>query len=203
MISGIYKIYNKINNRIYIGSTNCFNARKIQHLSELRRNKHENQYLQNDWNKCGEENFIFEIVELVPTSDLHTTKLLAREQHYLDMYYDKKKNCYNINPIANLPPSWKGNKMSDSAKQKIRDSKLGSKNHRFGIKTSAMTREKLVNNSRPKTKIYSINIISGEKKIFDGIGIAARFYNIHRNSISDRIRGRSYSPINNLIFNKL
>jgi hypothetical protein len=203
MDSGIYKICNKLNNRIYIGSTNCFRARKNQHLSELRRDKHENNFLQNDWNKCGEENFIFELIEVVPINDSNSTKLLAREQHYLDTYYDKKKTCYNINPIACLPPSWKGKKMSEEAKEKIRLSKIGERNHRFGTKISNSTKEKLIKNSRPKTQIFSINILTGEKKIFDGIGMAARFYNIHRNSISDRIRGRSYGPINGLTFHKL
>jgi group I intron endonuclease len=60
----IYKIENKANGKFYIGSTiRKKHIRKYEHFSMLRSNTHCNKYLQNSWNKYGEENFEFSIVE--------------------------------------------------------------------------------------------------------------------------------------------
>ena len=100
IISGIYSITNKVNNKVYIGSSkNIFN-RKSQHYSELRGNYHVNIFLQRAWNKYGEHNFKFEIVEVVQDIDM----LLWVEQKYLDTLYDEGLNCYNLNPKADKPP---------------------------------------------------------------------------------------------------
>lgn len=58
-------------------------------------NRHCNAYLQNAWNKYGESNFKFEIIELC-TED----KLLKREQIWLD-----KTKCYDKNIGYNLSKS--------------------------------------------------------------------------------------------------
>lgn len=99
-ISGIYYIKNKINNKIYIGSSKNIYNRKAQHYSELRGNYHENIFLQRSWNKYGEENFEFGILEEVK----NINELYAREQFYIDKYYDNGNMCYNINPLASKPP---------------------------------------------------------------------------------------------------
>ena len=46
------------------------------------------------------------------------------EQFYLDFHFGST-SCYNLNPLASIPPSHKGNKRSEEAKQKIGDSKKG------------------------------------------------------------------------------
>ena len=63
-ICGIYKIENKINHKIYIGQSNDIETRWTHHKWELNNHKHSNNHLQKAWDKFGEENFIFEIVEL-------------------------------------------------------------------------------------------------------------------------------------------
>lgn len=63
--SGIYKITNIKNNRIYIGSAKMFKERYRQHFAALKSNKHSNYFLQADYNKCGFDAFIFEIIEVV------------------------------------------------------------------------------------------------------------------------------------------
>lgn len=42
MISGIYKIYNKLNGKVYIGSTINLEAWRKHHRQELRKNKNKN-----------------------------------------------------------------------------------------------------------------------------------------------------------------
>ena len=94
--SGIYRIVNLVNGRIYIGSAMKLAQRSIEHGRTLRGNRHKNPFLQHDFNKCGNDSFKFEIVEVVSGKE----ELIKREQFYLDQYFDYKVNCYNICPTA-------------------------------------------------------------------------------------------------------
>ena len=91
--SGVYKIYNKLNDRIYIGSAKEFKERFKGHFSSLKNNKHSNKFLQNDFNKCGAEAFVFEVLEVIEGPKLDRT---TREKEILKEYWDGCKECYNI-----------------------------------------------------------------------------------------------------------
>ena len=99
--SGIYVIENLINKKYYIGSSKDLGRRKIQHLSDLRNNRHGNIYLQNSFNKYGEENFKFDILEYCEVD-----RRVPREQKWLDMFNDE--NCYNMCALAASPSLGKG-----------------------------------------------------------------------------------------------
>lgn len=58
MKSGIYKIENIVNGKMYVGRSKNINKRLGAHKSELRHNKHGNPHLQAAWNKYDETNFI-------------------------------------------------------------------------------------------------------------------------------------------------
>lgn len=90
---GIYRILNTANGRIYYGSTSCFRKRIKSHLRDLMADEHLNKFMQNDYNKCGNEVFLFEVVEQVEGDK---EARLAREQFYIDQVYDNQKNCYNL-----------------------------------------------------------------------------------------------------------
>lgn len=79
-LSGIYKITCSGNGKVYIGSATNFCTRWSMHLHDLRNNKHHGDYMQNSYNKYGEESFQFEILEYVEDVD----KLIVREQYWLD-----------------------------------------------------------------------------------------------------------------------
>lgn len=96
--SGIYKITNKLNGRIYIGSAKLFKVRWNQHSSSLRSQKHQNKFLQADFNKCGEEAFVFEIVEI--TEGKTKEERLLIEEGYIKQHFDSGKECYNFNAWA-------------------------------------------------------------------------------------------------------
>ena len=83
---GIYRIKNLINGKCYYGSSKKIEKRWKTHLNQLRNKKHINCILQNAWNKYGENNFIFEIVE-----ECELEKLFEVEQKYIDTCGD-----YNI-----------------------------------------------------------------------------------------------------------
>jgi group I intron endonuclease len=90
--SGIYKLVNKLNSRIYIGSAKEFKSRWQSHARHLRSGKHSNKYLQNDFNKCGEEMFEFHILELTEGTQ---EERRIREQFWIDQFHDKQEQCYN------------------------------------------------------------------------------------------------------------
>lgn len=75
-ISGIYKITNTVNNKVYIGSSSFIQARFRTHKRHLRKNMHENKHLQNSYNKYGENCFSFEIIEKCEVENL-----IPREQY--------------------------------------------------------------------------------------------------------------------------
>ena len=89
--SGIYQIYNKINNKSYIGSSVRLNKRWKRHLTDLKCNVHHSLALQRAHNKYGCDNFEFLILEYCENE-----QLLEREQYYLDSL----KPEYNICKIA-------------------------------------------------------------------------------------------------------
>lgn len=91
--SCIYKITNIINGKFYIGSTIHYNIRINCHFSSLRKKRHNNEYLQNAFNKYGEENFISEILEICEPSRLREIEQL---------YLDKFKPQYNIQKLSVL-----------------------------------------------------------------------------------------------------
>lgn len=96
-ISGIYKITNIKNNKIYIGSSKNINRRWNEHKRCLKNNDHHSGHLQNAWNKYGEENFKFEILEIVSNED----ELKNIEQKWLDETQCYKKEIgYNISKNA-------------------------------------------------------------------------------------------------------
>lgn len=63
MSSGIYNIRNISNNKIYIGSSINIEQRWSAHKRILKRGKHHCKKLQDDYNKFGIDNFVYEIIE--------------------------------------------------------------------------------------------------------------------------------------------
>ena len=91
MNSGIYKITNIVNEKFYVGSSKNVRYRWAKHKALLRHNCHPNSHLQVSWNKYGESNFRFDLLEECPIA-----MLLCREQFFID----KLKPQYNQTAIA-------------------------------------------------------------------------------------------------------
>ena len=108
IISGVYKITNKINEHSYIGSSIDIYKRWITHKWYLNRNKSHNIAFQRAWEKYGAEAFDFSILLIC---DKENTVMY--EQVYLDYY----KPEYNI-AIDALCPN-KGRALSEEHKRKI------------------------------------------------------------------------------------
>lgn len=117
--AGIYKIINRINQKIYIGSSCDLYRRCRKHACDLKRNKHSNSHLQSSYNKHGRESFQFIIIELVNNQEM----LLEREQYWID-YSDccQAHIGYNQAPIAG---NTLGFKHSEESRRKNSLSKRG------------------------------------------------------------------------------
>lgn len=112
---GIYQIRNKVNNKIYLGSSNNFTSRWWNHKKYLNNGTHINPKLQAAWRKHGEHNFIFEEVEQCANDG---DVLLQREQFYLDTLKPHIYG-YNICSIAGKPPVCKGRRFSLMHSKKV------------------------------------------------------------------------------------
>ena len=131
--SGIYLIINLQNNKFYVGSAVNARKRKNKHLQQLRKGNHDNSYLQNSYNKYGENNFLFILIEDVP----NLNDLTSREQYWIDsLDACNKEIAYNILPKANSTLGYKhgakstekhrqaGLNLSPESRQKISESKF-------------------------------------------------------------------------------
>lgn len=87
---GIYSITNLINNKKYIGQSIDIENRFVRHKCELRKGRHVNKHLQHAWNKYGENNFKFEIIEICSKTSLNN-----RECYWIS-FYDTLNNGYNL-----------------------------------------------------------------------------------------------------------
>jgi group I intron endonuclease len=66
---GVFQIRNKINGKIFIGSS--LDLKAIWHALKLQLDfgMHQNSGLQNDWNEFGADNFVYEILEEIKQND--------------------------------------------------------------------------------------------------------------------------------------
>jgi group I intron endonuclease len=153
--TGIYKIENKENGKMYIGSaSSSFAVRFRRHKSDLNANKHHSEILQRAWNKYGADNFTFEIIAACLPDEC-----IRFEQLYIDTYSPE----YNVCPIAGSVKGikrsetfaeaitermqgntiWRGRTHTEEAKEKIAIANKGRKPHTTGKHLSEETRQKI------------------------------------------------------------
>lgn len=78
---GIYSITNKINGKIYIGQSIDISHRWTVHKSHFNKGTHHNVYFQRAWDKYGQDNFEFNIVEKCISSELNSKEIYWIEKH--------------------------------------------------------------------------------------------------------------------------
>lgn len=114
----VYKITNKINNKVYIGITSKgISARWKEHLYSA---EHESPFkLHRAIHKYGKENFTVELIDFCNSWE----ELTEKEKHYISLY---KSNCdefgYNMTEGGD---GTIGKEVSDETKDKIRQKAIG------------------------------------------------------------------------------
>lgn len=90
MSTGIYNIKNLSNDKVYIGQSVDIEKRWSTHKAELNNNYHHNIHLQSAWNKYGEDNFEFSIIE-----ECSIDKLDQQEIYWISKF-NSYENGYNL-----------------------------------------------------------------------------------------------------------
>ena len=95
MKSAIYQIKNIKNNKIYIGCSTRLERRWLEHKRLLKKGRHENSFLQKDYNKYGKDVFVYSILK-EHQKDIQFQDL---EKEETKLILEKKQNgekLYNI-----------------------------------------------------------------------------------------------------------
>lgn len=149
---GVYCIKNKVNDKIYIGSSRNMYTRIRRHVNDLRRNAHQNNHLQRSYLKYGEENFQVCILGCCCFENV-----VISEQYYMSMLNSTDINFgYNIVPKADssamseetkrkISVAHTGKKLSEEVKKKMSESRKGRISNRKGCKLSKEHKLKISN----------------------------------------------------------
>lgn len=118
IVSGIYKIINNVTGMYYVGSSTNIYHRWYIHKCKLNHKHHANPYLQAAWDKYGQSAFRFEVIEIIPNTELEVV-----EQKYLDECRQHPESSYNLSFDPTAP--MRGRKMSLESRKKISNSLVG------------------------------------------------------------------------------
>jgi len=97
---GIFQIKNKINGKIFIGKAKNLKGKLNSNGFQLKNGSHLIKDLQYDYNKYGEENFIFEKLDVLkPKDDInydYTEDLELLEEMWLEKLQPYNEKGYNF-----------------------------------------------------------------------------------------------------------
>ena len=174
LTSGIYQIV-RISDRcvLYVGSGQNVKHRWIDHQRALRLGKHYNTYLQRIWNKYGESDFEFGLLE-----ECEIPVLIEREQ----AWHDALRPRCNLGAFVDNP--MRGRKWSDAARRKMSLARKGKKRK---TPVSDETRLKLSKLGMGRTPTEETRLKLG--LINRGKKISVE----QRKKLSDALRGRKHS----------
>jgi len=187
----IYKVTNRINNKIYIGLTvQTIQERFWHHHYEARQGS--KSYFHRALLKHKPENFIVEQIDIASSIE----ELKQKEINYIKQYNaTNRKIGYNLSEGGDGSP---GNKLSDKTKNKIRQKALGrTASEKTKIK---MSLSKKGRKAHPNTLISIIerNIINSKKvaifhisgrliKIVNSITECSKYFNCSRPYIQSKL----------------
>lgn len=165
---GIYKITNLLNGKVYVGQSVQLEERKQEHFRCLRKGIHDNIYLQSAFNKYGESNFKFEVIEYL-TDDANL--LTQREQYWIDYYGGHQSSTtYNLKEAGIHGKDSQELKCIKSKAQKGKKMPKLSEEHKrkisqklTGIKRSEETKKKMSKPKAPRTKEHANKISKANK----------------------------------------
>lgn len=177
--SGIYKITNLVNSKIYIGSAVCLYNRFRLHISDLLDGSHNNTHLQSAFNKYGITNFRFEVIKLCKDKELEST----------ERYYIKVLNVRNVKIGYNKnedPYTRLGAVLSEETKAKISNSLKGKKLPEKSLeKLKKIIREKIAK------CIVQLDLNNNFIREWDCISDAAKSINVDTTNIVANLKKKT------------
>jgi group I intron endonuclease len=229
MNSGIYKITNNIDSRIYIGSAKNLYKRFSEHKRLFKNQKHNNKHLLNFVNKYGLNSISFEILEFCDTDMLQT-----KEQDYINNLQPQFNICkfvyrppvyrnYTEEDIRNFAKYYnKGKSLNWIAVNILGDKKHRSnlcaiKNGKIYAEYSSLFNKRKYNqkgrilSKESREKISKGNKYKGKLKEKDILDIITKLnnkqsgssialeYNVHRSVIYNIKNGKTHKNLTNLI----
>lgn len=89
---GVYLIRNRVDGKVYVGSSVNISKRWSEHRAKLERGTHHSAHLQRAWKKCGADAFEWLIIE-----PCDAAARIEREQHWADYFGSYRDTSgYNI-----------------------------------------------------------------------------------------------------------
>lgn len=179
--SGIYKITNLLNNKIYIGQSKDIYARYNQHHKyEYKNESRADFHLYQAFKKYGLDSFSIEVVELCPLDELNDKEI------YWIEYYDSFKQGYNMTAGgSNFSPN-------------IHSAETERKRKQTREKTQA-----LVGENHPRAKLTNEEVLTIRQRYSMGENIQSiyqdykdRYENIK--TFQQIVLGKHYSDIGNI-----
>lgn len=167
-MTGIYRIRNIKNGKIYIGQSINIYHRWHTHLYELRKNKHKNRHLQSAYN-IDPDSLVFEVICQCEEKDLNE----------IEAALIKKYNTTNDKFGYNIANGGDGHgSMSESTKAKISAAKIGNK-AMLGVKMSEEWKHNLAMSQPNRREVICIET----NVVYDSASDAARKTGIGRSHI--------------------
>jgi len=211
MITGIYKILNKTNNKVYIGSATDIKKRWRDHKWYLNHNFHHNSHLQSAWNKYGVDNFEFSIIV-----ECTIDELLIKENDCIKIHDSlNNEHGYNVNDPEH---SFLNRKHTEKTKNILSLLKQGNKNPMFGkcgklhprfnTKASKETKDKIslgrkatntsIGENHPKAKLNSNDVLKIREMYFiEGLSQLniSKIYNVAHSNINSIILRKTWTHV--------
>lgn len=167
-MTGIYRIYDTVTNKSYIGQSKNIYHRWQCHKYDLKNNRHNNEYLQKAYNEnpCR---FVYDVLCLC-----NDTELNKLEDLYISLFRTAdRKYGYNVELLSSGK-----DRIAEETKKKISALQMGNK-YMVGVKLSDTWRKHLSEAQPHKKKIKCID--TGE--IYESFAEAARKTGLNRTKI--------------------
>lgn len=205
-LSGVYKIENELNGKVYVGQAANLNKRRLAHFHHLRRGTHHCVPLQRSFDKYGEDAFKFSVLEVLPPNK---DQLTLREQHYMNLLKSHiDAGGYNIAPAANssigvkyteesrkkMSLAQKGRIVSDEARAKISSSLTGR-----GVSSETREKRRLAMTGQKRTegqkrRMREASCATNNTPTYEAFGKSqyvtdwAEEYGINRKTLQNRVK---------------
>lgn len=198
-ISGVYIIINDITKEFYIGSSINVNIRISHHFGQLKRNVHNCERLQENYNKYSYDDYSFYI--LYRSEDKEHIR--HKEQELLDDNYDNPLLLNTTTKNNNWVDERNGKKVK-LYKEKLSDyakTRTGSKNPFYGKKHSEETRQKIRERhlGKENESCHKPIVINGV--FYKSVTEASKLLELSQPTVSHRVNSNNKLFVNWYVYN--